>query len=235
MKRNDTVWRSENLARQFLNGVRGAIPLADTQIAVMLQLLDTGRPVRRCLDLGCGDGVLGASILTQYPKATGVFVDFSEPMLAACRKRISSPAEFLLTDYAKPSWVKQVTGWAPFDAIVSGFSIHHQPDRRKQALYREIHDLLASGGWFINIEHIAPACPTTTRLFEAAMVSSIHRAQPHLSRSVVRRRFVDRPDKSANILAPIETQCRWLRRLGFVEVDCYFKHFELAVFGGRRR
>jgi len=42
MKRNDTVWRSEELARQFLTGVRGAIPLADTQIAVMLQLLDTG-------------------------------------------------------------------------------------------------------------------------------------------------------------------------------------------------
>ncbi len=56
MKRNDTVWRSEELARQFLTGVRGAIPLADTQIAVMLQSLDTGRPVRRCLDLAVFGG-----------------------------------------------------------------------------------------------------------------------------------------------------------------------------------
>ncbi|HMQ52517.1 MAG TPA: class I SAM-dependent methyltransferase, partial [Anaerolineae bacterium] len=31
-----------------------------------------------------------------------------------------------------------------------------------------------------------------------------------------------------------ETQCAWLRQLGFADVDCYFKIFELAVFGGRR-
>ena len=35
MKRNDTVWRSENLARQFLTGVRGAIPLKQTQIEMI--------------------------------------------------------------------------------------------------------------------------------------------------------------------------------------------------------
>lgn len=46
--------------------------------------------------------------------------------------------------------------------------------------------------------------------------------------------FVHRPDKEVNILAPVEIQCDWLRDSGFVDVDCYFKVFELAVFGGRR-
>ena len=40
--------------------------------------------------------------------------------------------------------------------------------------------------------------------------------------------------QEGNILAPVELQCEWLRRIGFEDVDCYFKIFELAVFGGRR-
>lgn len=230
------VWKSAKLAHRFLTGVRGAIPLAQTQIEVMLRLLAMRRkPVRRFLDLGCGDGVLGAAILGRYPRAAGVFVDFSEPMLAACRTKLTSRrAMTFLLDYGKPAWVKAVAGTGPFDAIVSGFSIHHQPDRRKRALYREIFRLLAPGGWFVNIEHVAPANPTTTVLFDDALIESIHRQQPQLSRAVVRRRFVNRADRSANILAPVEDQCRWLRTIGFAEVDCYFKLYELAVFGGQK-
>lgn len=235
-QRTDYVWKSEKLTRQFLSGVRGAIPLAETQIAVMLQLLGAGRPIRKFLDLGCGDGVLGAAILARHPKATGVFVDFSEPMLAACRtKLLGKKATTLPLDYGRPVWVDVVRPRGPFDAIVSGFSIHHQTDRRKRALYREIYRLLAPGGWFVNIEHVAPACPTTNELFEAAMVDSIQQQlHPKLSRAAVRRKFVRRQDKAANILAPVETQCRWLHTAGFVEVDCYFKFHELAVFGGRQ-
>jgi tRNA (cmo5U34)-methyltransferase len=32
----------------------------------------------------------------------------------------------------------------------------------------------------------------------------------------------------------VEDQCRWLRDIGFAEVDCFWKYFELAVFGGVR-
>lgn len=46
--------------------------------------------------------------------------------------------------------------------------------------------------------------------------------------------FAHRRDKEANILAPVELQCEWLREIGFEDVDCYFKVFEFAVFGGRR-
>jgi hypothetical protein len=46
--------------------------------------------------------------------------------------------------------------------------------------------------------------------------------------------YDQRPDKAANILAPVEEQCAWLRAVGFVDVDCFFKAFELAVFGGRK-
>jgi hypothetical protein len=54
------------------------------------------------------------------------------------------------------------------------------------------------------------------------------------TRAQVANEFVYRPDKVANILALVERQCAWLRESGFQDTDCYFKAFELAVFGGRR-
>ena len=31
-----------------------------------------------------------------------------------------------------------------------------------------------------------------------------------------------------------EVFAHWLRQIGFQDVDCYFKAFELALFGGRK-
>ncbi|HUI08641.1 MAG TPA: class I SAM-dependent methyltransferase [Verrucomicrobiae bacterium] len=242
MKPADFVWKDEKLVRRYLEGVRGAIPLAREQLLVMLQLLDTrGRPIRRFLDLGCGDGILGRTILSAHPRARGVFVDFSPAMLAACRQRLrrSGPQTAVLElDYGSPGWQKAVRRYGPFDAVVSGFSIHHQSDARKRGLYREIFQLLGPGGWFINLEHVAPAGPVTHALFEQSMIENIwqmHQRQGRsISRATVRRHFVRRKDRYANILAPVEKQCAWLRRIGFADVDCYLKVHELALFGGRR-
>jgi hypothetical protein len=48
----------------------------------------------------------------------------------------------------------------------------------------------------------------------------------------IAKTFYDNPLKKANILVPVELQCFWLKKIGFKEVDCYLKIFELALFGG---
>jgi len=53
-----------------------------------------------------------------------------------------------------------------------------------------------------------------------------------VTREQVRAEFLARPDRAANILAPVEDQCRWLREIGFQHVDCFWKYFELAILGG---
>jgi ubiquinone/menaquinone biosynthesis C-methylase UbiE len=166
-----------------------------------------------------------------------VLADFSEPMLQAARKRFAAAgaaAHFVLADYGVPSWAEAVAEWAPYDAIVSGYSIHHQPDRRKRAVYREIFGLLNSGGVFVNIEHVSSPTQWLGSLNDAMFIDSLHRLHPNQSRDDVARLYYDRPDKDANILAPLEDQCAWLRDIGFTGVDCYLKVFELAVFGGRK-
>ena len=60
----------------------------------------------------------------------------------------------------------------PFDAIVSGYSIHHQPDARKRPIYEEIFSLLKPGGWFINIEHIAAESQLAMDLFNNHIIDA---------------------------------------------------------------
>jgi len=237
--RVDVAWQASNVVPRYLNGVRGALPLVNEQIAMMLTLLATGRPVGRFLDLGCGDGILGAAILEKYPQAQGVLADFSEPMLAAGHEKLAGLAgqlEFAQLDYADPSWVNLTPG--PFDAVVSGYSIHHQPDERKFALYQEIFNLLAPGGWFVNIEHVSPGNALTSSLFLDHIALTWYAAQLRQGNPRTQQEISDElynsPDRAANILAPVETQCAWLRQIGYQDVDCYLKIYELAVFAGRR-
>ncbi len=242
MARQDEVWKGEALVRTFLRDVRGGIPFGAEQIEIMLRVLASdGAPLQRFADLGCGSGVLARAILARWPEARATLVDFSAPMLAEAEQDLSThrPApHFVRADLADASWVEAVAADAPFDAVVSAYAIHHLPDARKRSLYAEIHTLLAPGGRFVNIEHVASSTPSVEELSNDLFIDSLHAFQAARgtarSRAAVAEEFVHRPDKAANILAPVEDQCAWLRAGGYADVDCYFKVFEMAVFGGRR-
>lgn len=242
MARADTVWQQPGLVRTFIDDIRGGVPYAADQLAVMLRLIAaSGAPVRRIADLGCGSGVTARAILAAYPGATAVLVDFSEPMMAAARAALAAlrPAPvFVTADLADAGWVAALGGHTPFDVVASSYAIHHLSDARKRELYGEIFRLLTPGGWFVNVEHVASRTPAIEAMSDELMIDAIHAFQrgkgADLSREQVARDFARRPDKAANILAPVELQCEWLRALGFADVDCFFKMFELAVFGGRR-
>ena len=243
------VWKQAAIVERFLN-FHAAIPLAREQIGVMLSLLASQpEPVGSFLDLGCGDGILGAALLEKYPHSLGVLADFSEPMLEQARVQLQEHAsrlQFVNLDYGDPAWAGTLTAagavppaWgAPYDAVVSRYSIHHQPDDRKRAVYAEIFDLLAPGSWFVNIEHILPSAELATNLFDQSVIDGRYALEVEnggqKSRKQIADIFMNRPDRQANLLAPVETQCDWLREIGYEQVDCYFRIYELAVFAGRR-
>jgi SAM-dependent methyltransferase len=238
---NDTVWKLPAIVNRFLS-YRAAIPLAQEQIGVMMSILkSSGQPIENFLDLGCGDGILGAAILGEYPSAHGVLADFSEPMLLQAReglKDYASQLDFMNLDYGDKAWVNRMQAFGPFDAIVSGYSIHHQPDIRKREVYEEIYSLLKPDGWFINIEHVSSATQLNVNLFEKHYTSARYaiEIQNGGTRTLqeIETEYKTRPDKAANILAPVELQCDWLREIGYQDVDCYMRIYELAVFGGRK-
>jgi tRNA (cmo5U34)-methyltransferase len=236
-----SAWQTEELVALFLKDVRGAIPGAELQLTTLRMIAQLWRPqAAEILDLGCGDGIIGRLLREVYPATRVTFVDFSDAMLDALRQRLSGAKRtaIIKADFSSRAWMEALGKHESFDIVVSGFAIHHQPDSRKRELYAEVFDLLAPGGVFLNLEHVSSLTPAGHALFDEAFVDSLvrfHRAKdPGKNREEIEKEYHRRPDKKENILAPLDTQTDWLRQIGFQDVDCFFKLFELALFGGRK-
>lgn len=108
----------------------------------------------------------------------------------------------------------------------------------KSELYSEIHDLLVPGGVSLNLEHVVSSIPAVGEIFEDFYTDRLYeyrlKSDTSVSRKEVKDFFVNRPDKKEDRLAPVELQCEWLRETGFADVDCFFRLFEIAIFGGRK-
>jgi tRNA (cmo5U34)-methyltransferase len=228
-------WKTAEVACRFLDERRRAIPLADEQVAMLLRLARRFAPhAARVADLGCGDGFLARAVLSEFPAAHALLIDHSEPMLRRAHEAMapfSGRFEVRHGDLSDP--LPPQVGVGPFDLIVSGYAIHHLPTARKRSLYGEVFDLLAPGGLFINVEHVASPTPELEAVHDGAYIDHIA-AVTGRDRAEVEREYHGRPDKSDNILEPMEAQVGWLRGLGFEHADCYMKWLELAVFGGVR-
>ena len=241
MTTNNSSWHLEENAKYFLESERGAVPGTELQLGIIESIIRNWRPApAKVLDLGCGDGILGRFMLASFPECECVFLDFSDPMLDATRMNLgdSKNSKIVKADFSTAKWLDNLHTVEPFDVVLSGFAIHHQPDPRKKELYSEIYDLLSDGGIFLNLEHVASSTQEVSRLFEEYYADHLHayqlKSDPDASREEILEGFQNRPDKDEDQLALVETQCNWLREIGFKDVDCFFKQFEIALLGGRK-
>ena len=171
-------WRSHQLTSDYLEGVRGGIPLAALQIELIIRIIKAyTTDMKTFIDLGCGDGILGRNLYLAWPDARGIFVDFSEPMLQVAREKCtahSNHSDFCPIDYGEDHWPDKIP--VPdngIDVIISGYSIHHQEDNKKYEIYQDIYNLLNPGGIFLNLEHVASRTATGEKLFDAFFIDSL--------------------------------------------------------------
>ena len=230
------AWQRREIAETFVRDRRHLIPLIDGQGELVRRLIIRGeRQVTRFLDLGAGGGAFAELVLETHPGSTGVLVDFSEPMAAAAKHRLTPHAgrwEYVLADLSDPSWSTALPEGF-YDAVVSALCIHHLPDERKRELYTQAYDLLEAGGIFLNWEHVA-AQGIGDGMLEEWMLDRLVAAErarpdPRPDEEVVRE-YLEAADE--DILADAEVQCGWLREIGFEDVDVLFKIPEIAIFGG---
>lgn len=177
--------------------------------AVLLDAIP--RCVQRFLGIGTGDGRLLALLKTARPHAHGIGLDFSPTMLQAARERFKDDTTI---DIIKHDLETPLPHLNHFDAVVSSFAIHHCTNARKHALYTEVFAALEPGGVFCNLEHVASPTLILHERFLQALGLTPETEDP------------------SNILLDLETQLRWLREIGFTDVDCSWKWLEYALLVG---
>jgi cyclopropane fatty-acyl-phospholipid synthase-like methyltransferase len=142
-----------------------------------------------------------------------VAVDFSPTMLEAVHKRFAGDSSVRVVAH---NMDEPLPALGKFDAVISSFAIHHLMHERKRELYAEVYSMLNAGGVFCNLEHVASPTPRLHEEFLHAIGYTVETEDP------------------SNKLLDVETQLKWLREIGFVDVDCAWKWRELALLVGRQ-
>jgi SAM-dependent methyltransferase len=203
-------WQSAEHASAYLERAE-RVPHRSAGEAALLDEIPPS--ARRVLDLGSGDGRLLDLVLHARPQARGVAVDFSPLMLEQLHARFGPASRVEVVDHNLDVPLPFLD---TFDVVVSSFAIHHLEHERKRQLYEEVCAVLQPGGVFCNLEHVASASPYAHERFLQAMGITPAEEDP------------------SNKLLDVQTQLEWLREIGFVDVDCYWKWRELALLVGRK-
>jgi ubiquinone/menaquinone biosynthesis C-methylase UbiE len=201
------TWHSREKVDEYLARV-GGLPGRIAGEGALVEILPPAPA--SVLDLGCGDGRLAGLVMAARDSiASVVAVDRSEPMLAAARARFAGDPRVAVREH---DLVDPISALGSFDAIVSGFAIHHLEHPRKQALFAEATRMLRPGGLFANLEVVQCASELLQRRFYDA---------------------IGRPDGDPeDRLAPIEPQLAWMREAGLRNVDCMWRWRGFALLAG---
>ena len=235
------VWQQQDAAQTFLDDIRGAIPLAAEQIDVILRTIRHALPtVASLLDLG---------LRRRHPRPdrSGRIPPSHRRLSRLLRIHDRNRTAKKPITIEPPSWSKvwpKTTGQDRSSNTPPSTSCY--PAWPSTTLRTTENDrstarsstCLSPGGLFLNLEHVAGHSTWASEAFDELFVDSLwshHQKRGGTkSRDAVVVQWQNRRGKAADILTPLDVQCRWLRECGFVDVDCFLKIFELAIFGGTK-
>lgn len=232
---------SEEASAAYRDLAAVAVPNRDEQLATLLALLPFSRDDEfQAVELGSGEGILSASILEAYPRASILSLDGSETMreqtlgrLAAYGDRGSTAPFDLLND----DWLDRLEG---ADVVVSSLVIHHLDDDGKRRLYREIQGRLSERGVLLIADLVEPKHPEVLEYFADSYQREARRQSRELAGSDdLYEAFVAEewnhfrfPDTEVDRPSYLFEQLRWLDEAGFQVVDAFWMRAGHAIYGG---
>jgi tRNA (cmo5U34)-methyltransferase len=202
--------------------IRRFIPYYDDMLATGVEMLAAlVPPDARILDLGGGTGALSAAVLDGLPEVRVTLLDVDGAMLAEARRRLARFGERVT--------FREASFFDPLpeaDAVTASLALHHIHDLdAKTDMYRAIHDALAPGGVFVNLDAAIAADPRLNALAFRRWAAGM--AEHGIGEAEARGHFAAWADEDRYF--SLEEELAALRRAGFAEVDCPWRRGANAV------
>ena len=232
---------SESNSRQFIDVSPYLAPDREQQIGLVRDLIPANPDEVHVLDLCCGEGLLAEAILERGEKWIVHGLDGSPEMLRNAQRRLArfgerfKPRTF---DLAATAWRQMAL---PIHAVVLSLAIHHLDGSQKQALFKDIYDMLMPGGVLLIADVVQPATRQGVEAAARIWDDSVRQRSVSLSGDLrgweaFQRdrwnlyRFPNAMDKPSGVFA----QLKWLEGAGFDPVDVFWLKAGHAIYGGQR-
>lgn len=237
---DDVKWRraySRSRAEAYDDFIRLGTMNYDGTLDAVLRMVLADSPAR-ILELGAGTGLLSERLLERFPSATLLGVDGSPEMLARAQTRLTRFAgRSRLERRSFEEFADSGFGGEDFDLIVSSFSLHHMRHDRLRAAYAGMRRRLSSAGQVLIADYVLTPHAVLQRRYEDIWVDTrIGNVRKALGRTLDKaaawREHEATKAAEGDNPARLGDQLAWLREAGFEDVECHWKHFCYAVFGG---
>jgi SAM-dependent methyltransferase len=182
---------------------------------------DAEIPVRHVLDIGSGHGPYLALFLRAFPNARGTWTDSSEAMAELAQEPLAEFGDrigYVLADAER----LDEADLKPADVVLTSRVFHHFSPESLQRTYRAVHDLVAPGGFFFNLDHIGPAEGWEARY---------RRIRPQFTGQ---RKRPLKPHRHDFPLRPIREHLGWLEQAGFEPPDVPWRTLYTALIAAKR-
>lgn len=190
------------------------------------------------LELGTGTGLLTEMVLDRFPEATLLGVDGSPQMLSRASARLAPCAgRVRLEARSFEDFLRDGPAAQSLDLIVSSFALHHMDHAALRAAFLRLRRSLRPGGRLVIADYVLTPHAELQRRYEDIWVATrVENARRHLGRALdfhaVRREHEATKAAEGDNPAPLPELLHWLGEAGFSAVECHWKHFCYAVYGG---
>jgi len=194
----------------------------------------------RAIDLGIGTGYFTERFLIHFPNSRVLGIDGAEAMTELAKARLKSLAdrvEFVIGDFRELEELAPSAG--SIDVIFSAYALHHLNRPDKEMVLRQVVELLAPGGWFMNADLIVAESPELDSRFQQLRVAGIVKradgADSRFADSASTRQFLaDLELKEADRPLTLAEDLVLLRSSGLKNVSGFWLEYRESVSGGQK-
>jgi tRNA (cmo5U34)-methyltransferase len=238
---NEIPW-NEAMSGKFIDLGRYFVPMRELQYKTLTSLvgltLETDSHAN-VIDLCCGEGLLAAILLEQFPNLHVYGYDGSPAMLEKASTALSGFGERFSTRLFDLSGEEWRVPTIPVQVVVSSLAIHHLDAPAKKQLYLDMFKLLEPGGLLAVADLIQPEGDRSQRLAADCWDETVRRRALTLDGTLQAYETftqeqwnifhtpdpMDKPER-------LRQQLDWMEEAGFSGCDVFWLYAGHAVFGG---